>query len=276
MTLNLWFNPRERQARMLVAAELIRRTGTEIVCVQEIPGEDTANTIELLAEASGLKIAAISQHDNNDISNGILCVDPYRTESDIVSGESANKSQRYAAAATIRSAHGFDIHVISTHFVWGMDLEHLRLNQAQAIDAEARRRWFSPASNGASEPMLTILCGDMNTLSGHDSMRYLRGELSAPTNSTLWTDAHMTSGEGEGYTSTSDNLWACEVATRHGITPRLLPQRRIDYVYVHGYAYGRVLAPLGTYVVNEGTPFPASDHAAVICDLWDGTGEPVC
>jgi endonuclease/exonuclease/phosphatase family metal-dependent hydrolase len=274
MTLNLWFDPRERRARMLVAAELIRRTGTEIVCVQEIPGEDTENTIELLAAASGLKIAAISQHDNNDISNGILCVDPYLTESDIVSGETVNKSQRYAAAATVRSAHGFDVHVISTHFVWGMDREHLRLTQAQTIDAEARRRWSTPSGTGASEPMLTILCGDMNTLSGHDSMRYLRGELSSPAHATLWTDVHLVAGEGDGYTSTSENQWACEVAKRHGIDPRLLPQRRIDYVYVHGYAYGRVLAPLGTHVVNTGTPFPASDHAAVICDLWDGTGTP--
>jgi endonuclease/exonuclease/phosphatase family metal-dependent hydrolase len=121
---------------------------------------------------------------------------------------------------------------------------------------------------------LAILTGDFNTLPGSDTNRYLNG-LGAGANGgyTFWTEAFALAGNPEEATTVSaGNHWAQLTARSVGIEfPEMLPDRRIDYVWTYGWAYGRPGCPVAmqrSFTDTTRYGYPASDHYGLTVDFW--------
>lgn len=269
MTLNLWHEPLERKARHRLAGELAHELEVDILLVQEVADAPLADTLELVAGHSGLQIAAGGM-PGPACRTAVLSRLPFRAEPPIRYTVPESAFDQLAAVATITSPNGHDIVAASAHLLWGGWHEHRRILQADALDRAL--------TTYCNEGCTAVLGGDFNARPDSDTMRFLRGQGTYADRTAQWTDAFERAGRGDGTTSSGANMWARTTAEAHGfLDPSALPERRIDYILVHGYRHGRVLTPLQAFTVDEeamaalltGSEFPPSDHRPVVADLWD-------
>ena len=170
---------------------------------------------------------------------------------------------RVRLAAWMRArVHGHDVTLVSAHLAWGADQENVRVRQAQALTHSLLRGHVD----------IEILGGDLNAPESSDTLRWLTGLSAVPAPGAMFVDAFAVAGRGEGWTTgpslRSSHLTAQTVGI---LRPELIPCRRIDYVLVHGWAFGRAGCPVDSFVVDppssvEGVE--ASDHRILVADLW--------
>lgn len=134
--------------------------------------------------------------------------------------------------------NGVRVQAISTHGPWGGASEGRRLLHNEQIDRLAADKAFHEAAE------VTVLGGDLNAEPNSRSMRYLAGKDldSKGEGSTLWIDGWYCAGspENEITASPTDNRLSAAVAQMvKGVTPELVPDRRIDYLLTRGWNYGR-------------------------------------
>jgi|GEM_PF-2075481 hypothetical protein len=114
----------------------------------------------------------------------------------------------------------------------------------------------------------------LNTLPGSDTNRYLAGQGAGANGAyTFWTDAFAVVGNPEeAPTVATANQWAQQTARGVGIEfPEMLPDRRIDYVWTYGWAYGRPGCPVAmqrSFTDTTRYGYPASDHYGLTVDFW--------
>jgi endonuclease/exonuclease/phosphatase family metal-dependent hydrolase len=174
--------------------------------------------------------------------------------------------------ADLTTPSGRSLAAFSAHLAWGGASEATRLRQARDIDLHARALVTAALADGRPAPLI-LLGGDFNTSTGSDTVRYLTGLHSVEADSTFWVDAWEVAGTGDGHTSCAANPWSAETAQLVGITdPTLLPDRRLDYLMVHGWTYGRPGHPLHAALIGDRARTGdrvASDHYGIIATIAD-------
>lgn len=269
-TLNLWCDLDERRDRHRVAGRMASVLGVDVLLVQEVPAGGLEDTLDLLARESGLVVAAVSP-DTGGVRNAILSRLPFDGASSIRYTVPESPFDQFAAAVRVTTASGRPLLVVSAHLLWGGLVEHRRVLQASSLDVAVSRLLVDPAAPA-------VLGGDFNTLPVSSTVRHLTGVEPFEGRSAQWLDAFSVAGVGSGVTSSAANRWARRTAERHGfLEPSAIPDRRIDYLFVRGYAHGRAFSPLRCFSVGaESVPvivpsaeFPPSDHDMVVADLWD-------
>lgn len=270
MTLNLWCEATERLNRHRIAGELAKALDVDVLLVQEVAHGPLDETLDVVASVSGLSLAAISPVTGGN-RNAVLTRLPATPRRAIRYTVPDSPFDQLAAVASVRTSGGRDVLVVSAHLLWGGLAERGRLLQAEAIDA-AVVRLLEEGSVHA------VWGGDFNTGADSSTLRFLQGKEAFAGHAAQWTDAFTCAGVGSGSTSSGSNPWARTVALAHGFLDASgVPERRIDFLLVRGYAHGRACSPIRSFVVPAemvtafvaGAPFPPSDHDPVVADLWD-------
>ena len=264
LTINMLSAKTAWQERLQSLAGEINYLRPDVVCLQEVRSlENGTKTAELLADLTGMKVAASVKSIGDSVA--IITKLPFEESGGIVLGHPGEEESHNAAAHTkVTSASGRHWRIVSAYLAWGPLGAPIRHAQAQEVTAML---------GGIREPEGTVrvLTGDFNAMEDEPAIRYLTGKGDGQP-ATLWTDAFKVAGDGEGITSGPDNPWAEKAARNVGITnPQWVPKRRIDYILIEGYAFGRPGYPVRCRV--ECTPragqVTPSDHFAVWADLWD-------
>jgi endonuclease/exonuclease/phosphatase family metal-dependent hydrolase len=255
LTWNLDHNPYQRSERLIWAAEEINRIGPDVLCVQEADTE----SLQQLSFLTKLSVGS-SRDDKEAVLTNHKILTSF---SEKLPGSTHGG---IAGAVLDTGCHKFAI--ASTHLGWGSGLESVRSRQALHIDKlfdnHSSIEPFRDEGNG----VIGVLAGDLNSEIGSDSMRYLLGLGVIDSRSTLWTDAWIR-GEGSGVTSSTLNPLADRTAASVGLySEGVIPERRIDYILIRGFAYRRPGAPLSSKIVglNAGEITP-SDHYGVVSEL---------
>lgn len=167
--------------------------------------------------------------------------------------------------AGIIKVEGKIVNVITAHMRWGGDKEEERLMQAWIINKIAEQL------EQTYENSFTVLAGDLNAEPDSRTIRYLMGkDLSLHDDSTLWVDAYKMHGKEENY-ATNDhatNPYGITTAKGKGITlTEFLPARRIDYILVKNWIYGKVGCPVNFGYFNHPAKHILSDHNGIQSDL---------
>lgn len=147
--------------------------------------------------------------------------------------------------------------VISTHFTWGTGKEQLRLENAYTLNKFIEK--ISPLdANKSKNEIYTILAGDLNSEPDHTTIRYLTGKDTYRKSSTQFTDPFASFKEN--FTSSNKNKFFIRTAKENNfLYPELIPDRRIDYILLRGFAHGRVGAGYDPIIHNK-EPYLYSDH----------------
>jgi endonuclease/exonuclease/phosphatase family metal-dependent hydrolase len=154
---------------------------------------------------------------------------------------------------------------LSAHFGWGATRESVRLQQAVEINDRA---CAVMSANDRIET--TFFGGDLNTDPDSATSGFLRGKYVVPGEESFWVDSWVSAGEGPGFTQSPHNVWAQWTARKAGIeNPLQLPERRIDYLYSRGWAYGKSGAPIRAEIRGRLplTGIHASDHLGLVVDF---------
>lgn len=263
-TLNLWHADVGREVRTQRAAEWMR--GLDVLCVQEATVDGSWNTLVELEERSGVPLVTPLRTGETNSRVGVFSTLPVLETAMLkLPGRYGDGLAMHCAMAVL-SVKGEAVPVFSVHLTWGSQNEWVRLQQLQFIAKYVDERW---GADTAKTP--AVIAGDFNATPESDSVRYLSG-LTASNPGTLWTDAWVRpyAPGADGTTSDGSNPYAVWTAVSGAngagslVRDDLLPNRRIDYVFVRGWRHGRPYSPVATEVVRD--PL-MSDHYPVVTTL---------
>lgn len=257
VSLNTLWDAHQREARQRLGGELLAENGCDVALLQEIPTEDLVSSLERIENSSGLRVVSVGK-SSGTCSTAILS----RLDGDdeLPITHTVGETVYLNAVARVRIGDT-QVRFCSAHLPWGGRAENLRLEAAMTISEALDER------GGVAG---CVLGGDFNALEESASIRYLTGVQPVGERTAQWTDSWRVAGVGCGHTSSPENPLATRVGMNHGfMEPYLLPDRRIDYVFVQGYANGGYLTPLEVKVVRRarGAAFYPSDHWAVMAKL---------
>jgi len=252
----------EQKKRITTLVEAIVNSEADFVALQEV------TEIETLKEELALRgypYSSFSQLVN--LRGGIEYVG-YVSKHQLTTLRGGESQEPLSDRICLASAtvEGITLNLFSAHFVWGGDTELKRTQQAELVEKwAAEREKENPNS-------ISILAGDLNAEPDYRSIRYLSGKELSLDNShgTLWTDAWVTAGspENEITNSHSTNAQGRATAFRTGIAyPGFLPHRRIDYIFVRGWRYGKLGSPVSFGYITHPEGIEISDHNGIYADL---------
>lgn len=178
-----------------------------------------------------------------------------------------------AISAWVRMPSGREMLVISSHLEWGGPKTYVRARQAKEINSFVLKELKDKPYRSGDAPVV-VWGGDFNAVPDSLPIQYITGKMPVDNNGTFWIDAWETSGDGsEGYTNVASTVWAKETALNVGIIhPEVIPPRRIDYIFLYDWAYGRPGYPMNTEIRGNKSLYGdtlGSDHFAVVTELWD-------
>lgn len=178
-----------------------------------------------------------------------------------------------AVSAWLVMPSGRELLVVSSHLEWGGPRTYIRAKQAQQINNYVVKQLADKPYRSADAPV-AIWGGDFNATPESLPIQYLIGNHTVDNHGAFWIDAWNVSGDGsEGYTNDPSTVWAAETARNVGIVhTEFIPARRIDYIFVQDWAYGRPGYPIKTEIRgNESIHGKtlASDHFALVSYIWD-------
>ena len=279
-TWNILGDRHQRQARLERVASELRHT--DICALQEVVLSDNENSsAHEVAELSQFTIASLVPTGTNNFVSGDAQATAILSRLPIVApnivirapqmdeGRTGKEPTGYSGAI-LKSRTNRKIFIASIHLPWGGDQESRRLLHLETICSQ-----IDEIMNDLPKDSVAILAGDFNTTPGTDSVRFLSGELAKEGCGAFWIDCWSAAGHGDGYTFDPKikNLNLERTANETGIfKPDFMPRRRLDYIFVKGWAYGRQGSPLEASIIGE---FPdqnglhASDHFGIRARFWD-------
>lgn len=280
-TWNILGDQFDREFRLKLVSDEIR--SLDFVALQEIvlDAENNINTSEYLATHSGMRVASCISGDIANMVTGEIQATAILSNLEIVRSNlsiaaphnsSTMVSQEYKkyAAAVLRTQSGRQILVVSVHLPWGASNEIRRIEHISFIDQQ-----ISDILNDLPVDSLAILAGDFNTNSNSETVRFIKGENSYNNSSTFWVDAWSETNNSSGFTFNPkmNNRYLHQTAIKSGIlNPELMPPRRIDFIFIKGWVYGRPGCPIKTRILGSDENLSgnfASDHFGVYADIWD-------
>jgi len=196
------------------------------------------------------------------LPNSYHYLKPTKGGNTIISKKKAIKSYtvKLGDVDAIRGLYDLGCHtflVISTHFTWGTGKEQLRLENAYILNKFIEQKAPLDA-NKSKNVIYTILAGDLNAEPDHKTIRYLTGKDTYRKSSTQFTDPFAYCKEN--FTSSNKNKFFIRTAKENNfLYPELIPDRRIDYILLRGFAHGRVGAGYDPITHNK-EPYIYSDH----------------
>jgi len=244
--------------RVDLATKILHLQDADVICLQESWPEARA----IISSKLKMHLFVL-----NDISGcSILSKFPIISSQEISMPHVG--TQGNAVLVSIKSSSGRIWNVISAHLAWGGHAEGHRRLQAISIDRAAS---IAQEKNFGS---VTVLAGDLNCTPNSSTIRYLSGlEPLSDNTSTLWIDSwsYCRDATANGFTVKPVNYLAASTAKQVGIIdPIQLPDRRIDYIFVKDWLYGRPGSPIMSETFgSEFSPEFASDHDGVVVSLWD-------
>ncbi len=255
LTWNVWwhFGPWEQREPAILQA--MTGLNADIIALQEVWGDGTANFAEKVADHLGYQYVFESSMDirGDKFGNALLSRWPIiRDDFTMLFGEKETGEGRRALFAELDGPHG-RIPVFSTHLNWKFEQSNIRQRQVTDLAhfVDQKRPWTYPP----------IVCGDFNAEPGAEEIRMLTGLTNCPVDSLVFHDAWVVAGrEGSGLTWDNHNphvVVKCE------------PDRRLDYIFVGqpgpggaGHIVDCRLA--GNEAIDGVWP---SDHYAVVAEL---------
>lgn len=269
-TWNVWgrFGDEWRQ-RQPVVAETLAEIDADVVCLQEVWGEEAGDAAggtagfdqaEHLAGELGMNFVRSPHrfHRGRSLGNAVLSRTPIVADavhSLAVGRHARNRTAVVAHVQRAGAADGDVVPVVCTHLEHRFGLGDVRRRQVLLL-------WEIIESLHDESRYPVVLAGDLNADAGSDEIRLLTGESAPPGGEVVMNDAWAQAGDGPGHT------WSR--ANPH-LRDAMWPNRRIDYVMVsvprpvpHGNVEWVRLAgdePRGGVT--------ASDHYAVVVSLTD-------
>ncbi|HEX9088894.1 MAG TPA: endonuclease/exonuclease/phosphatase family protein [Arthrobacter sp.] len=275
ITLNIDHAPEAAELRTGLVCDELGYLRPQVLCLQEVRyNKDGSSTqLDSIANATGLSVVSgfpqFESRHGDLTGNAILSTLPKIESGSFLLG-TPNASLKRANYAVLQSDSGHVLIVVSAHLAWGGNKERDRLIQATAIDEHVAKLM----AKYEDKSPIAVLAGDLNTLPGSDTNRFLSGLGAGAHNGyTFWTDAFGAAGSPEeAITVAADNYWAQATARSVGIVfPEMLPDRRIDYVWTLGWVYGKPGSPVSVKRAFTDTTrygYPASDHYGLTVDFW--------
>jgi endonuclease/exonuclease/phosphatase family metal-dependent hydrolase len=258
-TINIWnrFGPWEQRLPAIRAE--VKALAPDLLGMQEVlrlaPGDgDGLDQAEAIAAGNGYHIAYARAHDEKWFGNAALSRWPISRSATFELPRAGTEERRTLLYAQVQSPYGA-IPFFVTHLNWKFEEGHVR--EAQVREVAACVQAHAPAGGFPA-----ILVGDFNAEPSSDEIRFLLGLTSlGGSRRVFFQDAFQLAGDGgPGITFARRNPFAA---------PLHEPDRRIDYVFVHGRDDRHRGEPLEARVCFdapfEGT-FP-SDHFGVVADL---------
>jgi endonuclease/exonuclease/phosphatase family metal-dependent hydrolase len=258
-TLNIWnrFGPWDQ--RLVAIRAGVEKLAPDLLGMQEVlrlaPGDgDGLDQAAVVAQVLGHHAAYARARDERWYGNAALSRWPIGQSRTIELPRCGTEEKRTLLFAEVHAPFG-RVPFFVTHLNWKFDEGHVREAQVREIVA-----CVESLASGGSFP--AILVGDFNAEPESDEIRFLRGLTTlGGTRRVYFQDAFALAGDGSpGFTFSRRNPFAA---------PLREPDRRIDYVFVHGRDDRFRGEPLEARVCFdapvEGT-FP-SDHFGVVADL---------
>lgn len=255
----------------------------DIVCLQEVRASNTIHAGESLAHKLGMNVVSNVKYSSSpnkapnfdkdvDVYSCILSKFPVLESGRV---EYAAGNHKAAATALLETPQSLVL-VISAHLDWGGANEGIRLAQANSLN-EAVLIYKERIENVYEKDAIIILAGDFNALPESHTIRYLKGlEYGEKLTPAFWIDAWEAAeerNEENWYTSSpKSNHLAARVAESFVLRPELIPDRRIDYIFVNGWAYGTAGHVFSCEVIGKEkivSDTLASDHYGLLATIWN-------
>jgi endonuclease/exonuclease/phosphatase family metal-dependent hydrolase len=260
-TLNIWNRTGPWEERLGAIRAGLRELSPDLVGLQEVLrlAADFGDGLDqgaAIAEGLGYEVAYGRAHDDAYLGNAALSRWPIAQSHVYELPRVGTDERRTLLFAEVRSPWG-PVRFFVTHLNWKFDEGHVR--EAQVREVVARVEAVMQGASTAEMP--AILVGDFNAEPDADEIRYLRGLASlGGSRRVYFRDAFAGAGDGSpGHTFSRRNPFA---------EPLREPDRRIDYILVHGHEAGRG-EPLDARVCFDAPVdgiFP-SDHFGVVATL---------
>jgi endonuclease/exonuclease/phosphatase family metal-dependent hydrolase len=232
LTLNLWSEKIDVEERLESLAKIIMAEQIDIVAFQEsstIKGKSFGMVLLGLLGYSYLVEDLNSESHGCGIISNVPILKSFSTP--------LASTDRSSVSGIIEFCDKF-ILVTSTHLSWGLNHEPVRFKQVQELDKKITE--YINSKNLGDNIEIALLAGDFNAEEFNDCVRYLRGELGQFQLETAWTDLYTSIHSDSGVTSSLYNKYAIVTARNLGLDTSLnMPERRIDYIFSRGYAYGK-------------------------------------
>jgi len=258
-TLNIWnrFGPWEQRLAAIRAG--MKSLAPDVMGMQEVlrldPGEgDELDQCEVVGAGLGYHSAYGRSRDQRWYGNAVLSRWPIVRSEVIELPRGGTDERRCLLFADIDAPFG-RIPFFVTHLNWKLDDGHVREEQVLVI-----ARHVQALSSPDAFPAIVV--GDFNAEPASDEIRYMQGLTSLGSERRVYfQDAFALAGGGQpGFTFARRNPFAA---------PLREPDRRIDYVFVHGrddrFRGEPLEARLAWDAPVDGT-FP-SDHFGVVARL---------
>jgi endonuclease/exonuclease/phosphatase family metal-dependent hydrolase len=261
-TLNIWnrFGPWDERLKAIRSG--VAALAPDLLALQEVvrlaPDEgDGLDQTKAIGDGFGYHAAYSRAHDEKWFGNALLSRWPIAESRVFELPRCGTEERRTLLFAAVESPFGA-IPVFVTHLNWKFDEGHVRQVQIREVVARIEA---SPQPGGFP----AILMGDMNAEPDSDEMRFLRGLTTlGGSRSVYFQDAFALAGDGSpGVTYAGRNPFAAHLRE---------PDRRIDYVFVHGRDERHRAQPIEARVCFDATvdgTFP-SDHFGVVATLRGG------
>lgn len=271
-TLNLLHSLESLEERVAHLVHLLGGEELDFLCLQEVLRPELAGFDIAQRVAEGLGLPYFDYQPAEGRHDGVATLSRFPLERPVVH----NPSRLFLV--TRSEVNGRDVYVMNIHAAWG---RNNATRMEQTVDADSLARQFFGAPTGREDRPVVILAGDMNATPEAENIRYLLGHDAHAFAATLWVDVWDAAVENEpasGWTTGYPTYLAKATANRDGsfsYLPEAMPKRRIDYIFVHEWAWGQAGSPLSarrfameTFVDSRGVELTVSDHYGVMADLF--------
>jgi endonuclease/exonuclease/phosphatase family metal-dependent hydrolase len=258
-TINIWNRLGPWDERLLALRAEIGALAPDLLGMQEVMrldvgGGEIFDQPQALADGFGYQIAYARAHDDVWLGNAALSRWPIARDVTFELPRSGTDQRRTLLFALIQSPYG-EIPFFVTHLNWKFEEGHVR--EAQVREIAHCVQALSPAGGFPA-----ILVGDFNAEPESDEIRFLQGLTSlGGSKRVFFQDAFRNAGDGSpGHTYAQRNPFAA---------PLHEPDRRIDYIFVHGRDDRHRGQPIDALVCFD-APYQGtypSDHFGVVANL---------
>lgn len=255
LTWNIWWRFGQWEQRQTAIIDTLRNIDPDVVALQEVWDDGSANQAELLASELGMHVVYDGRMmiDGVGFGNAILSRWPI-SSTDTLSYQTPGETQedRVAVRATVDGPRG-SFEIVSTHLNWRPGHSGVRQVQVEQLCG------FVADSTMNRYP--AIVCGDFNAEPTSDEIRMLTGRTAVPVDDLVFVDA-WEAGHGVGTGATWSS--ACMFSE-----PGPVPDRRIDYILAglpgqDGAGHVKRCSVVADEPVGGVWP---SDHFAVMAEL---------